>query len=138
MQVLELNAITDRVIGCSFKVANTLGSGFLERVYENALAHELRKSQLGVESQKPIKVLYDNVVVGEYVADLLVEQQLLVELKAVKSLDEIHTAQCLNYLNATGLKVCLLINFGSLRVAIKRLANLYCKQERQRLPPTSL
>jgi len=118
-----LNEITERVIGCAFVVANTLGNGFLEKVYENALAHELRKSGLSVEQQKSIKVNYDGIVVGDYVADLLVQDMVLVELKAVKSLDDIHLAQCLNYLRATGLKVCLLANFGTPKVQIKRIVN---------------
>jgi GxxExxY protein len=119
----RLNEITEKIIGCVYIVGNTLGNGFLERVYENALAHELRKSGLQVEQQKGIKVLYDGIVVGDYVADLLVQDAVLVELKAVKMLDAIHMAQCLNYLRATGLKVCLLLNFGTSKVQIRRLVN---------------
>jgi GxxExxY protein len=118
-----LNEITEKIIRCVYVVANTLGSGFLERVYENALAYELRKSGFVVEQQKGIKVLYDGVVVGDYVADLLVQKIVLVELKAVKALDNIHIAQCLNYLRATGLRVCLLLNFGTPKVQIRRLVN---------------
>ena len=117
------NALTERIIGCAFAVSNCLGSGFLEKVYENALAHEIRKSGLAVEQQKRIDVLYDNVVVGQYVADLLVADCVLVEMKAVKALDDIHFAQCLNYLNATGLKICLLMNFGTPKVQVKRIVN---------------
>ncbi len=116
-----LNSISERIIGCAYRVSNTIGSGFLEKVYENALAHELRKSGLGVEQQKPIQVLYDGIVVGDYMADLLVEKCVLVELKAAKGLDEIHFAQCLNYLKATGLGLCLLINFGTFKVQVKRI-----------------
>ncbi|MCX5727089.1 MAG: GxxExxY protein, partial [Candidatus Saganbacteria bacterium] len=108
---------------CAFKVSNTLGNGFLEKVYENALAHELRKSGAHVMQQHPLNVIYDGVVVGEYVADLLVKDSVLIELKAVKELDNIHKAQCINYLKATGLKVCLLINFGQKKVQIKRINN---------------
>lgn len=113
--------LTSRIIGCAYRVANELGSGFLEKVYENALAHELRKAGLGVVQQHCIEVHYDGVKVGDYVADLLVEGQILIELKACKDLDEIHLAQCLNYLKATGLKVCLLMNFGRPKIQIRRL-----------------
>jgi GxxExxY protein len=117
-----LNDLTGATIGCAYDVANTLGAGFLEGVYENALAHELRKRGHVVEQQHPISVMYDGIVVGEYCADLLVGSEVIIELKAVKSLDEIHIAQCMNYLRATGKPVCLLINFGSPRVQIKRIA----------------
>lgn len=93
----------------------------LEKVYENALAYEIGKLNLKVEQQKQIKVFYDNFEVGFYETDLLIEDVVLVELKTVKSLDDVHKAQCLNYLKATGLKICLLINFGNPRVEIKRL-----------------
>ena len=100
-----------------------MGAGFLEKVYENALAHELRKSGLGVAQQHGIVVHYDGVVVGEYAVDLLVERTVIVELKAIKALDSAHAAQCLNYLKATGLRLCLLINFGKSRLEIQRFAN---------------
>jgi len=119
----EANAITEQIIGCAYTVSNTLGSGFLEKVYENALAHELRKSGLRVKQQHEIKVYYDGVVVGEYAADLLVESAVIVELKAVKALDDVHMAQCLNYLKATGVKVSLLLNFGTPRVEVKRIVH---------------
>lgn len=118
-----IETVTGKIIGCAYTVANTLGSGFLEKVYENALAHELRKAGLPVRQQASIDVYYDGVLVGEYVADLMVENSVLVELKAVKVLDNIHLAQCMNYLKATGLQVCLLINFGTPRIEIKRILN---------------
>src|SRR5690349_23035419 len=105
----RLNQITERVIGCAYKVANELGCGFLEKVYENALAFELREAGFAVEPQHPVKVMYRGVIVGDYFADLIVEGCVLIELKAIKSLDEIHSAQCINYLAATGLPICLLI-----------------------------
>ena len=117
----ELDRVTRRIIGCAFAVSSTLGAGFLEKVYENALAHELRKNGLRVEQQSAILVHYDGVVVGQYVADLLVEGGVLVELKAVQALDDIHMAQCLNYLKATGLHVCLLINYGRARLEYRRI-----------------
>lgn len=115
--------ITNRIIGSAYTVSNTLGCGFLEKVYENALVHELRKAGLRLEQQRRITVKYDGIVVGEYVADLLVEDTVLVETKAVKTVDEVHLAQCLNYLKATGLELCLLINFGTPRIKVKRIIN---------------
>src|SRR5262249_6685978 len=90
----RINQITEIVIGCAFRVHNTLGVGFLEKVYENALAHEVRKVGLVVVQQAEISVYYDRVKVGLYAADLLVESTVLVELKAVRALDDIHLAQC--------------------------------------------
>jgi GxxExxY protein len=115
----KLNKVTEQIIGCAFKVANTLGSGFAEKMYENAMAHELKKSGLEVRQQWPISVVYDGIIVGEYVADLFVEATVLVELKAVRGIDDAHMAQCLNYLSATGVTICLLINFGK-RVEVQR------------------
>jgi GxxExxY protein len=119
----RLKEKTERIIGCVFAVSNNLGCGFLEKVYENALTHELRKIGLAVESQRPIRILYDGIVVGEYVADLLVDGEVLIETKAVKAFDEVHMAQCMNYLRATGLKLCLLVNFGTPKATVKRIAN---------------
>jgi GxxExxY protein len=116
----RLNEITQQIIGAAFKVSNALGCGYLEKVYENALAHELRKAGLKVAQQHPIPVHYDGVLVGDFYADLLVEEEVLVELKAVRTFDPVHEAQCLNYLKGTGLQVCLLMNFGKPRVEVKR------------------
>ncbi len=117
----KYNVITERIIGCAYTVASKMGCGFLELCYENALAYELRKAGLKVEQQVRLQVWYDDkVVVGAYVADLIVEGIILVELKAIQSLDSIHTAQCINYLAATRLPICLLINFGK-RVDVKRI-----------------
>jgi len=117
----NLNTITESIIGCAYTVANTLGHGFLEKIYENALNHELSKNGLRVKQQYPIQVMYDGVVVGDYVADLLVNDQILLEIKAVNKIQDAHLAQCLNYLKATGYKICLLINFGKPRVEVKRV-----------------
>ncbi len=117
----RLDELSEKVVGWAFKVANTLGAGFLEKVYENALAHELGKAGVDAQQQHGIEVHYDGVVVGEYAADLLVEGSLLVELKAVKAFDDMHLAQCLNYLKAAGLTLCPLINFGAPRLEIKRV-----------------
>lgn len=118
---MELDRITEKIIGCIYKVSNTLGNGFLEKVYENALALELRKCGLQTDQQHGIKVSYDGAVVGEFAADLLIEKKVLIELKAAKALDEAHMAQCLNYLKATGFSVCLLVNFGKPKVEIRRI-----------------
>jgi len=119
----NLNDISQRVIGGAFTVLNVLGAGFLEKVYENALAHELRKAGLAVEQQRGLTITYDGIVAGEYVADLIVERALLIELKTVTALNEAHHAQCINYLKASGLKLGLLLNFGMKRLEIKRVAN---------------
>ena len=118
----DKNQITEKVIGCAYKVGNALGCGFLEKCYENALAHELRKAGLSVQQQVPLDVLYDGIIVGQYVADLIVEGCVLIKLKAIKACDEVHAAQCINYLAATGLPICLLINFSK-RVEVKRFLN---------------
>ncbi len=116
----EFSRTTEKIIKCAYKVANSLGSGFLEKVYENALRLELRREGLSVQQQHPMSVLYEGEIVGEYFADLLVGEEVLVELKAVSALDEIHMAQCLNYLKACNLRVCLLINFGKPKIEIRR------------------
>ena len=118
---VEINQLTEKIIACVYRVSNTLGSGFLEKVYENALAIELRNNGLKVEQQHPFKVYYDGQAVGDFAADLLVESCVIVELKAVRTFDDFHSAQCLNYLKATSLKLCLLVNLGRPRVEIKRL-----------------
>lgn len=120
---LAFNAVTELVIGRAFIVANTLQTGFLEKVRENALAHELRKVGLLVSQQQNIAVYYDHVIVGAYTADLVVQNTIIVELKAVRALEPIHKAQCLNYLEATSLPLSLLINFGSPRLEIRRVIN---------------
>jgi GxxExxY protein len=115
--------ISGQIIRCAFTVANTLGIRFLEKVYENSLVHELRKAGFTVAQQTRIDVIYDGVIVGSYVADVLVEHIILLEIKAVKALDTAHDAQCLNYLKATGLKLCLLMNYASPRLDVRRRVN---------------
>lgn len=122
MSTYEHDPLTEQIIGCALKVSNTLGHGFLEKVYENALAIELGKAGLHVEKQKSIQVFYDGEVVGEFFADLLVQERIITELKAVMEIDNDHMAQCLNYLKATKLKTCLLLNFGAPRLGIKRIS----------------
>jgi GxxExxY protein len=116
----SLNELTKKIIGCSYAVSNELGVGFLEKVYENALVHELGKAGIVAEQQKEILVRYDSVIVGHYTPDVLVDGKVIVELKAIKGCDDIHSAKCINYLKATGMPVCLLINFGQPRVQVKR------------------
>jgi GxxExxY protein len=116
-----LEPLTGRIIGCAFRVANALGHGFVEKVYENALAHEMRKCGLDAVQQRGIVVFYDDVIVGEFTADLLVEDQVIVELKVVGALSDVHLPRCRNYLRATGKPLCLLINFGRPKVEIRRV-----------------
>src|SRR6202046_2761727 len=119
----RLNDLSGRVIGCAFTVLNTLGAGFLEKVYENALSIEVRAAGLSAVQQYAARVHYKDILVGEYFADLLVNDMLLVELKTVKALDDTHRMQCTNYLKATGLRLCLLFNFGKSRLEIKRVVH---------------
>lgn len=118
---MELNEITESVIGCAMKVSSALGTGFLEKVYENALAIEMRKAGLSFGQQESVKVLYEGECVGDYVADFVVEGRVLLELKSAKTIDAAHQAQLLNYLRATVMKVGLLLNFGTSRMGIKRM-----------------
>jgi len=117
----RLDQITEKIIGCVHQVSNVLGPGFLEKVYENALAVELGRAGLQTVQQHRIAVRYKDILVGDFVADLLVEECIIVEIKAVRALDDIHTAQCVNYLKATGLQVCLLVNFGAPKATVKRV-----------------
>ncbi|MBX3045930.1 MAG: GxxExxY protein [Anaerolineales bacterium] len=121
-ELQSLNNYTEAIIGAAFKVSNELGAGFLEKVYENAMAVELRQSNLHFSQQQLFTVRYKGVVVGEYIADFVIENRVILEIKALSALDKAHTAQCLNYLKASSLSLALLINFGSPRVQIKRIA----------------
>ncbi|MEI7484953.1 MAG: GxxExxY protein [Ignavibacteriota bacterium] len=103
---------TEIIIAAFYKVYNTLGFGFLEKVYENSLCNELQKSNLSVIKQYPINVYYDNQVVGDYFADLLIDKKIIVEIKTAKSLCQENEYQLINYLKATGIEVGLLLNFG--------------------------
>jgi len=118
-----LDELASKIIGCVYAVSNTLGCGFLEKVYQNALLVELKSLGLSTKAQQAIEVHYKNTVVGEYFADILVNEQVILELKACHSLTPEHQSQCMNYLKATHLKVCLLINFGRPKVDTKRILN---------------
>ena len=116
-----VNALAERVIGAAYEVSNALGAGFLEKVYEKALMRELGLAGIRAESQVAFSVAYKGRCVGEYFADLLVERALLVELKCVDQFRNEHSAQCLNYLKASGIGMGLLINFQKPKVEWKRL-----------------
>ena len=117
---MDLNELTYLINGAIFEVSRILGPGFLEKVYENALLMELKARGIKAAAQYPIKVRYKDQIVGEYFADLLVEDQVIIELKTVDKIEKIHEAQLLNYLKATGIKVGLLVNFKSTKADIKR------------------
>jgi len=112
--------LTEKIIGCAYRVYNQMGYGFLESVYEKCLLIELRKAGLSAVSQKPITVFYDNKVVGEFVADIIVEDTIILELKSVRQIIQAHEVQMVNYLVATEKAVGLIINFGERKVEIKR------------------
>jgi GxxExxY protein len=116
---MEDDILTGQIIKCAFKVHNTLGFGFLEKVYENSLVIELENSGLKTDQQKAVKVLYDGRPVGDYVADLIVNDDVIVEIKSVSTLAKEHEVQLVNYLKATGKPRGLLINFGR-SVDVKR------------------
>lgn len=122
---MEHEQLTQTIIGCAMKVHSTLGPGFLESVYQKALAHELRKAGLKVECEKVITVRYDGVIVGDFSADMMVEEIIMVELKANQSLVPANEVQLVNYLTATGIEVGLLLNFGAERLEFKRKSRKY-------------
>ncbi len=113
--------LTSKILEACFEVSNELGSGFLESVYENALCIALQEKGIAVESQVSLQVTFRSQMVGQFCADLIVENIVLLELKAAKSLLPQHQAQVINYLNATGMEVGLLVNFGTARIEFKRL-----------------
>lgn len=117
---MDINELTYLINGAIFEVNSELGNGFLEKVYENALLIELIDRGLRAENQVPIKVKYKGAEVGEYFADIVVENQVILEIKAVDSLQKIHEAQLLNYMKATGYKIGLLVNFTHPKAEIKR------------------
>ena len=112
--------LTSKIIGCAYKVYNTLGFGFLESVYEKCMLIELARIGVQAQQQYPITVLYEGHVVGEFVADLWVEDAVIVELKSVRAIAQAHEVQLVNYLKATGKDVGLVVNFGESKVEVKR------------------
>ena len=117
---MDINELTYQIRGAVFEVNRILGDGFLEKVYQRALLIELRKRGLKAESEVPIQVRYKGELVGDYFADIIVENLIILELKAIEQLQKIHEAQLLNYLKATGFKIGLLINFTHPKAEIKR------------------
>jgi GxxExxY protein len=115
-----LDELTYKINGAIFEVNRVLGAGFLEKVYKNALVHELKKQGLKAESQVSISVSYKGDIVGEYTADIMVEDKVILELKAVDKIQKVYEAQIINYLKATGIKVGLLVNFKHPKAEIKR------------------
>lgn len=112
--------ITHEIIACAYKVYNALGFGFLESVYKKAMVIELKKSSLEVEEERPLKVYYDDQIVGEFYVDLLAAQEIVIELKSVRNLIREHEVQLVNYLNGLKKEIGLLINFGPNGVEVKR------------------
>ena len=125
---MEKNKVVEAVIDCAYKVRGKLGPGFIEAVYKNAMIIELRKHGLRYDVEKSIKVYYDDYVVGEYKADIIVEDMLILELKAVQSLSTAHSVQLVNYLTATGIDDGLLVNFGAGKIEIKHKYRVYTPQ----------
>lgn len=117
---MEQGDLTSVIIGCAYKVYNTLGFGFLESVYEKSLLIELKKAGISAEAQKAVLVQYEGHIVGEYKVDILVDDSVIVELKSVRQLSRSHEVQLVNYLCATGKDLGLIINFGEKKVEVKR------------------
>jgi GxxExxY protein len=109
---MNINELTEAIIGCAYRVHNALGPGFLEKVYENALFIEIKETGLAAKQQEPVPVYYRGRLVGDFVADLVVEGRVIVEVKAIRALASEHEVQLVNYLQATGIDDGLLINFG--------------------------
>ncbi len=117
---MEYKDLTETIIGCAYRVYNRMGFGFLEGVYERCMLIELRKAGLSAESQKAITVYYENEIVGEFVPDIIVDDTIILELKSVRRIIKAHEVQVVNYLVATGKPVGLILNFGEMKVEIKR------------------
>ena len=130
---MEEQELTEKIIGCAMRVHSVLGPGFLESVYAKALAHELRKTGLPVECEKPIAVKYDGESVGEFSADKLVAGKVIVKEKAVQAIVPAHEVQLVNYLTATGIEIGLLLNFGAQRLENKRKTRTYRETHLQRI-----
>ena len=117
---MQYKELTEKIIAAAYDVYNKMGFGFLESVYEKCLLIELRKRNLKTESQKPVIVKYENEVVGEFRADVIVEDKVILELKSVRQITQAHEVQLVNYLVATGKPVGLILNFGEQQVEVKR------------------
>jgi len=119
-QTVENDPFTEKIIGCAIKIHRVLGPGFLENIYHRALAHELSKANIPYVSEARMQVMYDGIILGDYVADFLIDSRLVVELKAVEVLLKTHEIQLVNYLSAVKFDLGLLINFGSQKIQVKR------------------
>jgi len=117
---MKYEELTRKIIGCAYRIYNTMGFGFLESVYEKCLLIELEKAGLNAQAQQPIEVFYENQLVGNFFADIIVEDVVILELKSARQLAKAHEVQLVNYLTATGTDVGLLINFGESKVDVKR------------------
>ena len=128
---MDANKLTEQIIGCAIKVHRSLGPGLLESAYQECLFFELKKAGLLVEKEKPLPLVYDDVKLDcGYRIDLLVENQIVIELKSVEILNDVHTAQVLTYLKLSNCKIGLLINFNVIQLTsgLKRLYNKYFKE----------
>jgi len=130
MESLRYKDLSYKVIGCAMKVHQKLGPGFLEKVYENALMIELAGAGIKAIQQAPIQITYNQKIVGDYFADILVDDKIILELKATEKLLKIHQSQVINYLNATGIELGILINFAEESLNYKRLLRLKDYKER--------
>jgi len=117
---MEYEELTRQIIGCAYQVFNKLGFGFLESVYKKAMVIELDKINLKAEQEKPLKVYYDNQIVGDFYVDLMIEDEIIIELKSVEHLNKAHEVQIVNYLNGLRKDIGLLINFGPTGLEVKR------------------
>ena len=125
---MDIEELIKTVINCAYNIRRNLGPGYLESIYKNAMLVELRKNSLNYEVEKPINVYYEQFLVGEFKADIVVEKKLILELKAVSSIHVSHEVQLVNYLTATGVDDGLLINFGSEELQFKRKYRLFRKR----------
>ncbi len=118
--IMEYRELTEKIIGCAYRVYNNMGFGFLESVYENCLMIELKKEGLQAERQRAINVYYEDTLVGEFKADIIVEDAVILELKSVNQIAKAHEIQLINYLVATNMPIGLIVNFAENKVQVKR------------------
>ncbi len=124
MENVIYKELSYNIVGCAMEVHNQLGFGFMEKVYENALIIELRNKDINVKQQYPIKVTYKGEIVGDYMADILIEDKIIVELKTSESISDAYRAQIINYIKATGIELGILINFGTKKLEYERFVNI--------------
>jgi len=133
---MDREELTEKIIGCAYRAYNMMGYGFLESVYEKCLMIELKKADLRAERQKPISVEYEEQIVGEFIADIIVEESVILELKSIKQIVRAHEVQLVNYLVATGIDIGLILNFGEQKVEVRRkLRNLKFLQQQDQIDP---